>query len=572
MKVFLHSHHHSSQAKVLLIITVMLGISFVMVSGLFKYSATNSKLNQRNNEYHAAVAAAEAATEKLLGIITSDFRNNGDGYVGQKMNYYRGLTPTKTEVAEWNNFDFMNMAGNKGCVDVQYARIPGFAPIGGQYGPLRAFKDRLRIVSNAQSKTSPYTSVGSVYQDIELSRIPIFQYAIFYNVLLEIQPGADMTITGPVHGNTNIILAPGATLTCNSDITSSGTISTPSSSGTIVYKGKHDSGVSTLNLPIGTNNNPAAVRQVIESPPPLENPNSSLGQQRFLNKADVVIIVSNNNVIARSGLWNNFATVLPTNDIFAFVSTNASFFNKRENKTVLPVQIDVARLVEWNATNSILRPHLPMTDVRTIYVSDRRTFLATAQTGVRVVNGAALPPQGLTVATSSPLYVQGDYNVPSWARGTTNTTASVPASFAADAITILSTNWNDVNSLGLLSSRIAGDTTINAAFITGIVATGPLSYSGGVENYPRFLENWSGKTLTYNGSMIAMFYSQIATGLWLGTGTTYGIYNPPIRKWSLDQNFQYADKLPPATPNLTVLVRAAWRTPAAFTTNVLANF
>ena len=73
--------------------------------------------------------------------------------------------------------------------------------------------------------------------------------------------------------------------------------------------------MSTLNLPIGTNNSPAAVHQVLELPPgplPLgsEDPLSSLGQQRYYNKADLIIIVSNSNVSVTSGRWDSFAISL----------------------------------------------------------------------------------------------------------------------------------------------------------------------------------------------------------------------------------------------------------------------
>ena len=117
-------------------------------------------------------------------------------------------------------------------------------------------------------------------------------------------------------------------MTFNSDVTASGTIyqtSNPSSpnqtaGGTTVFDGAHDSGVSTLNLPIGTNNSPAAVHQVLELPPgplPLgsEDPLSSLGQQRYYNQADLIIIVSNSNVSVTSGRWNSFATSLTTNEV-----------------------------------------------------------------------------------------------------------------------------------------------------------------------------------------------------------------------------------------------------------------
>src|SRR5213075_1505083 len=106
---------------------------------------------------------------------------------------------------------------------------------------------------------------------------------------------------------------------------------------------------------------------------------------------------------------------------------------------------------------------------------------------------------------------------PASARGTTNTSGTMPASVCADAVTVLSTGWVDTNaalSSTVLSSRIAANTTVNAAILTGIVPTTSASDSGGVENFPRFLEDWTSKTLTYNGSMICMFYSQYATGLW----------------------------------------------------------
>src|SRR5438067_1848993 len=92
------------------------------------------------------------------------------------------------------------------------------------YSALNAYKNTARILSNARKKNSLDGVVGSVYQDIELTQIPIFQYAVFYNVVLEFTPLPNMTITGPVHCNTNIYNNPQGTLTYKSDVSSSGTI------------------------------------------------------------------------------------------------------------------------------------------------------------------------------------------------------------------------------------------------------------------------------------------------------------------------------------------------------------
>lgn len=580
METKFQSSRSQNHGHVLLTVTVLLGISGVMVAGVYSYAKGNVRLNQRNNDYIAATCAAEASTEKVLSQITTDFQNYGDGYLQQNLSTYRSMIPSSSENGVWTNFDFEDLSGQSGRIEVQFSSLNGFSLVGGQYGALRGFNDQIRILSNAKAKNSLDSVVGSVYQDINLTRIPIFQYAIFFNVVLEFTPLPPMFVTGQVHCNTNIWMNPYGALTFNNDVTAGGTIyqaanpvsPMPLLGGTVTYNGAHDSGVSCLNLPIGTNNSPAAVQQVLAVPPPLEDPQSSLGQERYYNKADLIILVSNNCVVAESGRSTSFAYTIPTNELSGFLSTNVSFYNKREAMNIAAVQIDVGKLVQWNATNTSIRPHLPFQDVETIYIADRRTLPSGSESGVRLVDGTTLTPQGLTVATSSPIYIQGDYNVPPAARGTTNTTGTLPASIVADAITVLSTNWNDSNSSKSLSSRLAGATTVNAAFLTGIVASTSASDSGGVENFPRFLEDWTGQTFTYNGSIICMYYSAIATGLWKGIGSTYDIYNPPNRNWAWDQNFQYRNKLPPGTPSLTVLVRSNWRTPAAFTTNTLAGY
>src|SRR5207237_5392744 len=127
----------STRAYVLLIVMVMLAISLIMVTGLFSYSSGNAKLNQRNNEYYSAVAASEAATEKALTYIVSDYRDYGDGYVMLRLDTYRKLEPKATESPEWGDFHFMNLSGQKDRIEGQYSQLAGFQPLGGPYGTLR---------------------------------------------------------------------------------------------------------------------------------------------------------------------------------------------------------------------------------------------------------------------------------------------------------------------------------------------------------------------------------------------------------------------------------------------------
>ncbi len=177
--------------------------------------------------------------------------------------------------------------------------------------------------------------------------------------------------------------------------------------------------------------------------------------------------------------------------------------------------------------------------------------------GVRLINGTNLPVSGLTVASPDPVFIYGDYNTTTnnvnFSSSANSTVNTRPASVLGDAITILSNGWRDSNGSNLLQNATA--TTVNAALVGGIVPTTTNSYSGGVENFLRLLENWSGDTLWYNGSMVVLFNSQIATAPWVGTG---GYYNAPTRKWAFDVNFNDPTKLPPHTPMLWFLTRVHW--------------
>src|SRR5436190_16754888 len=244
------SNRSTVRANVLLMVLVMVGVSLTLVAAIFGYGSTNAKQNQRATDYYSAVSAAEAATEKLVSQITSDYRNYGDGYLALHLNDYATNIPNANESPQWTNYDFMNANGDLGRVNIQYYNVPGFAPVNGQYGPLKAFVDRYRVLANARLKSSADGVVGSVYQDIELDRIPIFQYAVFFNTILEFTPLPAMDVNGPVHCNTNIYCNPYGVLTFWNDVTCSGSIvmgPNPAGplgnlGGSTVFKAKHDSG------------------------------------------------------------------------------------------------------------------------------------------------------------------------------------------------------------------------------------------------------------------------------------------------------------------------------------------
>lgn len=222
-------------------------------------------------------------------------------------------------------------------------------------------------------------------------------------------------------------------------------------------------------------------------------------------------------------------------------------------------------------------------------VNDHRYY----RRGVRLINGQTLPgiydsatsgnTRGFTLASENGVYVRGNYNATGVATvpalpGTTpytdympfNTNLHIPASVVADAVTILSNNWNDAQSFSSAvtspynqSLRPATNTTMRFAMISGdtitSLATGVTStpnqgggdprLNGGVHNFKRFLEKWDPpaglQRLDYTGSLINLYNSRNSNGTFKCCNH---VYSPPRRNWVFDATFLDPDRIPPGTP------------------------
>jgi hypothetical protein len=548
-----------------------------VVFGTFNQSlfATGSALSaldaDRPNDTHRAAAAAEAATEKVLSKITTDFLQSGENVVYANIPIYRFVVPLSTDNPYWTNYSFFRP--DDGLAGTSVIRLsPSQSTIlEGQFQGLSGYESIYKITSTAQLASNPGIS-STTSQQITLETIPLFEFAIFYNLDLEMNFSPPMVITGRVHSNSNLWSIPATSLIFSNGVTTAGGIYLTNMPGdpsgnrgitdpNVIFTDKHTGGSSPLYLPIGTNNSPDNVYEVLKVPPVGENPLSAIGTNRFYNLADLIILVSNSTVSVTSGVnLDNRSTIIPASQYTNFLNLTNSFYDKREGTTIKPIDLDVAKLSIWIQTNTnITATRLSVigkTAVNIVYVADFRTSLGASEPAVRLKNGSQLPATGLTMATPDPVYIQGDYNTKDGtgsSAGSNTTTHTAPACVAGDAITILSNDWQDANSAKSISNRpVSHDTTVNAAFLSGIVPTANGYYSGGVENFPRFLEDWSGKTLWLNGSMVVMFNSHIADAPWAGTGT---VYNPPTRKWAFDTNFYDLNKLPPATPQLNLVER-----------------
>ncbi|HVW05334.1 MAG TPA: hypothetical protein VHB78_10020 [Vicinamibacterales bacterium] len=180
---------------------------------------------------------------------------------------------------------------------------------------------------------------------------------------------------------------------------------------------------------------------------------------------------------------------------------------------------------------------------------------------LKLTNGATnLVSPGLTIASENPVYVQGNWNssAASCLVNCFNGT-HVATAVLADAVTLLSNNWNDRNSFAnphrhdSSSERNASTTWYRMAIIAGKGPSFPqpsgtpqdFGTDGGAHNFLRYIEDWDGDTLNYRGSIASMFFSRQATGTYKCCTT---VYAPPGRGYNFDTEFLTPALLPPHTP------------------------
>ena len=444
-------------------------------------------------------------------------------------------------------------------------------PYAGLLGSVAAYQIRAQV--NGQAGTR-----ADLTQVFQYTQVPLFQFGVFYGqgVDLEIAPGPDMIFNGRMHSNSNIYVGAGSTLSFDSSMTTAGSIYRRLKRDAAIPWGntpriKDASGVyRDLNFDSeyqpgfgSTWANPQAwaaqatstfggtvrdgamgVGQITPPIPELfQNPASPDTVAHKMierpNAGDSAALASAK-MYAQAGLRivdgvatdaNGNAVSLPAGGV-----TTKTFYDARELKTMTVTELDV----------NILRTNGVFPTNGVVYVAG--TNLA-SNPAVRLVNGAQLPPlpsQGLTLVSENPVYVQGDYN----------TVGKRPAAIMADAITVLSNNWAPNNSDNKGSQvkghRTATDTTVNAAFALGPSAESAMGAGNGqLENVIRFLEDWTGRTFNYSGSIIALWHSLQATGVWTGT-----YYTPPARNWSYDTLFNASP--PPGTPQGVIMSKGRW--------------
>ncbi len=517
----------------IMIMIALLGTAAVMTS------KTEVEISGAEKNNSAAFYAAEAGVEKAVEIIKSSFTTTG-----------LPPSPLPAESFSFNGFQVTYNTVKEGTT--QFKLLDH-----GTYKGLYATVEDFRITSQAEGRGAR----ARVSQVVEDALVPVFQFAVFYEHDLEIHPGPPMTLGGRVHTNSDMYLGAGdnGQLDIDSYTTAAGGIYHGRKPGSGLSAGTGDvrikdrsgdyqsmkngdgswldhsaenwvansldkwdglvedeaHGITELYMPVVTSGEPIDLIKRGDN-----NPDS------FEHKAGLKIVDGRALFYDEDGNWEDVTEQIRDEGIL----NEATFYNYREGEWVLSYDLDISKL---NTSG-----YYPRNGI--IYVAHPNDDRGV----VRLVNGSQLAAP-LTVATQNPLYIKGDFN----------TEDKKPASVLTDALNILSNSWDDENSDNPLEDRIASNTTVNVAFLTGNTNSENENYSGGLENLPRFLEDWKGKTFTYRGSMIDLWFSQQATGLWHYGGN---YYKAPNRDWAFDPDLLDPSNLPPGTPQVNVVQRGIW--------------
>lgn len=163
--------------------------------------------------------------------------------------------------------------------------------------------------------------------------------------------------------------------------------------------------------------------------------------------------------------------------------------------------------------------------------------------------------------------------------------AAISSSGSTADLAVLPSSW-PANT----APRRAFATRYNMSFIAGDVpscaggGSNPGSNSGGLINFPRFLEDWSSTDMLINGSMVSLYRSEQGNARFLGSSFAQGaeswkagrkaaaydswgstsvsespcVYVPPARKWAFDSGLTQPSSLPPGTPRVRATDRLRW--------------
>ena len=559
----------------LLVVIIMVAISVAMISVM----TSESRLADANQARIQATYLAE-------GMVKIGERN-----IKVALANYRPV-PETVEATLWNR----PLSCTIRTVGAQRVEVTSDG--------LTSIAQPYEISSSVTERRIPVTV--SVIDDISI--IPVFQYVVCYNEVLEILPGPNMRLTGRIHSNQDIYLGTHNTLTMDTDyLRTAGKL----------YRKRLDedifmSGPDIVDVRVkGAGYYEAMMSKSQLAPiPSISGMDSSfegydanedgdyedpgdlmpwgpLSLERWNGTVVTDVHGQKEVAVPEVPTIKRFVPQMGGDYIYDEGSGNyfevgpgtgdyaKGFYHSEADLIIIDdtaYTSDGTEITDWPDQDGDGMPDNPISE-KEFFDGREEKYVTVTEIDMELLNASgyfpdngliyaartdasASQPNGIrvmngselagpvTVVSENPIYLWGDYN----------TVNKQPASFIGDAWNILSNNWDDTKQNNQLPT--AQGTTINACVISGIVLTAPGSqYSGGFENFPRFHENWDNILCRLRGAFANFWESEFGQGQWI-----YGSdnYTAPTRDWNWDSDMLNINNLPPYTPRTVRIIKRVW--------------
>jgi hypothetical protein len=352
MKIISKPGRGSEGGFALTITIIFLAVSLLIFGSMMYWISSNARVTIRNNQYNMSSEAAEAAVETVLANMDRDF-------LYQSVNSASYYSTLNIPMTNWPvQYVFSDTNGNTGKISVWIGppatnTVPLNSQFSGLYGLAQECLITAKATPTAQSGVTPISVPATVSERLQFASIPLFQFAIFYNINLEIAPGQTMPIYGPVFCNASIWSGT-ANVTYSSTVAAAGTNNTgtidpfltsytqggtPAANFTYPPTSQNNA----LVMPIGTNNDPSSVRAIVELPPTAYANGTAAayttnGLLYFCNGADLII--------SNSPTGTNTASPTGTNLFVFFQDASAA-------QHLTPLRPDFYKLKTGGSTNYV---------------------------------------------------------------------------------------------------------------------------------------------------------------------------------------------------------------------------
>lgn len=196
-----------NRGSALLTVVMLTAMMAILTASMLNYTMSERRGNERNRLILRAKNAAEnISTYGAEQITTKLYRLRS----ASPMAFIGGTNQVALAPESVLQAADANYASGAGTMEV-YAGLtastglqyidPATAPNDPNAG-LQVNTATVPIISKATGWHSALGSIASyARQDLAVDFVPLFQFGVFYNMDLEIWPGADLTLAGPVHTN-----------------------------------------------------------------------------------------------------------------------------------------------------------------------------------------------------------------------------------------------------------------------------------------------------------------------------------------------------------------------------------